>query len=193
MPEPTSVPVSQDYLVSRLSRHVDIANSHLLEIGCGSGRLAEIVAPKVRLYTGIDISAKAIRKAESLYGLHPNVYFRHGNAESLDTGEVRFDVVLYGLSFNMIGNKEKSLDEASRVLKPEGIVAVLEPREDAINWLDPLLRWNSPEFRPDLLERKLADIRLAADILCRQDILSIVEYNENHGISQNLWILRKKA
>lgn len=182
----------EDYLVPRLSRHVDLANSHLLEIGCGSGHLAEVLAPKVRLYTGIDIDPRALREARNLYGLLPNVYFRYANAEAIDAGNVLFDVVLYGLSFHMIRDRQKSLQESLQVLKPSGIVAVLDPREDATTWSDPLLRRDSPQFSPDILERKILDIRQASSFLEEQKLLDVVEYDENPAISKNLWILRKR-
>ena len=44
----------RDYLLNKFSRYVDIGNCDLLEIGCGNGRFATLLGPKVKSYTGIE-------------------------------------------------------------------------------------------------------------------------------------------
>lgn len=102
----------------------------VLDVGCGTGRLAlyvsKIVGPQGRV-TGIDPSPHRIRIAESkLKGrdFH-NVRFLIGEAEDLHAfTDNTFDDVYYSSVFHWLGDKRTALQEAYRVLKHGGNVGM---------------------------------------------------------------------
>jgi len=72
----------------------------------------------------------------------PNVAYHLGKAEALPFPENTFDLVTVGLAFHWF-DQEKFLDEANRVLKPGGLLAIynnyfiseMREREDFSHWV----------------------------------------------------------
>lgn len=56
-----------------------LAGLHVLELGCGVGRLAGVIAPKVRSYTGIDIAPAMIAEATQRQASLTNARFVLGD------------------------------------------------------------------------------------------------------------------
>ena len=95
-------------------------NKTVLEIGVGTGRLAERVAPLCKEFTGIDISEKTIERAkENLAGL-PNItlisddFYRHVFCE-------QFDIIYSSLTFMHFKDKQKAIEIVFSILKPGGV------------------------------------------------------------------------
>jgi arsenite methyltransferase len=98
------------------------AGEHVLDIGAGTGRLAEFVAglvgPQGRV-VGIDplesrIEIARLRQSKTLT-------FEAGRAEDLSRfGDSQFDAVYLNSVFHWIADKERTLEEIYRVLKPGG-------------------------------------------------------------------------
>lgn len=99
--------------------------AHVLDIGCGTGRLArwvsERLGPKGRV-VGIDPLAERISIARS----HGSaVRFEVGQAEGLGAFEdASFDVVCMSSVLHWVTDKAKALTEARRVLRPGGRLGV---------------------------------------------------------------------
>lgn len=66
----------------------------VLDIACGEGYGAAIVAPAASSVLGVDVSEAAIAHARSRYGLLPNLSFRVADATAFDPGHERFDLAL---------------------------------------------------------------------------------------------------
>ncbi len=58
---------------------VQLLQSDVLEVGCGVGRLAAVLAPRVKSYTGIDIAPGMVEEARYRYANLHNVRFLIGN------------------------------------------------------------------------------------------------------------------
>lgn len=93
----------------------------VLEIGVGTGRLATVVAPYVKKFTGIDISSKSIQKAKEHIKEKVNLisddFMFHDFSE-------KFDVIYSSLTFMHFNNKEKVLNKIKNILNDDGILVV---------------------------------------------------------------------
>jgi arsenite methyltransferase len=98
----------------------------VLDVGCGTGRLAVHVSKMVGALgyvIGIDPSPHRIRIAEAKLagGQTPNLSFRIGQGEDLsDYPDNTFDHLFYSSVIHWITDKPLALKEAYRVLKPGG-------------------------------------------------------------------------
>ncbi|MCB9898001.1 MAG: class I SAM-dependent methyltransferase [Planctomycetes bacterium] len=72
-----------------------LADAHVLEIGCGSGRLARQIAPQVKSYSGFDIAPGMVEAAEARLDDVPNarVVVGHGDAIPDALDDRAYDVV----------------------------------------------------------------------------------------------------
>lgn len=101
--------------------------THVLEIGCGDGRIGLSLAPYCKLVCGIDIDTTLIAAArekacELDYG---NTRFECMNAEQLDFDDEQFDRVVYAWSLHMVKNPLAAMQEAFRVLREDGLLVII--------------------------------------------------------------------
>ena len=104
-------------------------DARCLDLGCGPGRLALDLAPRVREAIGVDSStpmiAHATARANAL-GL-PNVRFLEALASALPFPDGDFDLVVASNLLFHLSDPATALREAARVLRPGGRLALLEP------------------------------------------------------------------
>lgn len=106
-------------------------DQRVLEIGCGTGNLTILIKrlhPDAEV-VGIDPDPKALARAWRKAGREAlSVQLDRGFAEQLPYPDASFDRVLSALMFHHLGpeEKEKSLDEARRVLRPGGSLHLLD-------------------------------------------------------------------
>jgi len=113
------------------------AGSRVLDVGCGTGRLARWIAERVGptgSVVGIDPLAEriAIARARGEADHHaPRIAFDVGQAEDLGAfPDESFDFVCMSAVFHWLPDKAKALDEVRRVLRPGGKLGVTTlPRE----------------------------------------------------------------
>jgi len=94
----------------------------ILDIGCGNGRLLELLEGKTIGYIGIDNSEELIEIAKRRY---PTKKFLIASTLNLPFPNDYFDKVFLIAVLHNIPSKElrfKTLQEARRVLKPEGLL-----------------------------------------------------------------------
>jgi ubiquinone/menaquinone biosynthesis C-methylase UbiE len=111
----------------------------VLDVGCGTGRLAIEVATMVGpsgFVTGIDPSPHRVKIAREKLSHHSNIEFKVGKGEDLGafSGDA-FDNLYYSSVFHWIADKENALAEAYRVLKPGGRIGITMPSPDGISRL----------------------------------------------------------
>lgn len=95
----------------------------VLEIGCGKGRITEMISGWAESYVAVDPDRAALDEAEVRV---PGVSFVQGDGEELQFPAESFDVVVFSLSLHHM-DAPLALDEAYRVLRPGGLCVVLEP------------------------------------------------------------------
>lgn len=97
------------------------ADSYVLEIGVGTGRIALPVAPHVQAYFGVDISRPMMLKLHAKRNGEP-VYVTQGDATRLPFPDASFDAAVAVHVFHLIPGWQDVLRELQRVLKPDGVL-----------------------------------------------------------------------
>jgi ubiquinone/menaquinone biosynthesis C-methylase UbiE len=104
--------------------------STVLEIGCGTGRVMQHLAPACRQLHGIDISEAMVTQGRERLAHLPNVSFEVGNGYDLGPFEDEsFDLVysLYAFQHMPKTTAYNYLVESARVLRPEGLLRFQVP------------------------------------------------------------------
>lgn len=100
----------------------------LLDIGTGTGRMAELFAPRARHVTGFDKSLDMLRVARArLQGLSAERFeLVQGDFSVLPFADRSFDTVLLHQVLHYAQAPEQVLAEAARVTRPGGRIAIVD-------------------------------------------------------------------
>lgn len=164
-------------------------NAELLDIGCGTGAVSRELArhPSAGRVVGIDPSPVFLATARKLAADYNNLSFVEGDGRSLPFDGERFDAVFFHTTLSHVPRSEDALEEAYRVLRPGGVLAVFEGNYTTTTLangdFDPLQacadaamaalvhdRW--------LIQRLPALVRDAGFTIIKQRSLGIVETSE---------------
>lgn len=110
--------------LGRMEDGLPTAPFRVLDIGCGTGALAEHVLnalPVCRL-TGVDISPEMLRQARRR--LSGEATFVIGDAEKLPFGDGLYDAVVMSDVFHHCPDPRRAAFEAWRVLKHDGVLVL---------------------------------------------------------------------
>lgn len=122
----------------RRRRVVGRARGEALEVGIGTGRNLEHYPPDVEL-TGIDVSMRMLRRARRRADrLGRSVRLSVADVHALPFDDASFDTVVATCVFCSVADPERGLAEVRRVVKPDGIVVLLEhvrPENSVLGWL----------------------------------------------------------
>ena len=104
----------------------DIKGKKVLDLACGQGQFSRLMRDKGAHVTGIDLGKELIAIAESYNvsvketGTHKAIYLQ-GSADDLYMlKDATFEVVVCILALQNIENLQKTIEEAKRVLTPNG-------------------------------------------------------------------------
>lgn len=109
--------------------HLALADgARIIEIGCGTGAVARVLArrPGAGAVLGIDPLAVFLEKARHLSADIDNLEFRRGEAQALGFDDACFDGVVFHTSLCHVPDARAALAEAHRVLRPGGRLAVFD-------------------------------------------------------------------
>jgi ArsR family transcriptional regulator len=96
------------------------------DLGCGTGQMAEALAPYVARVVAVDGSADMLQAARTRLQEQGNVDVREGALESLPIGDAELDAAIVSLVLHHQPEPARVLTEAARVLRPGGRVLVVE-------------------------------------------------------------------
>ncbi len=137
--------MNQWYEVSYIIEQYIEPGQAVLDLGCGNGRVADLVNEIKARYIGMDVSEKLINVARQL---RPKNDFRVGNMMQTDFPDESFDHVLMIASFHHIPSKEyrrRSLEEAKRLVRSRGFVLMT-------NWNLMQTKYASLRYRSKLMK-----------------------------------------
>jgi ubiquinone/menaquinone biosynthesis C-methylase UbiE len=105
-------------------QHADLA----LDVACGPGVFVLALARRVRFARGLDLTVELLRRARRLQLERnlSNVAFDRGDAEQLPYPDAVFDLVNCQCSLHHMSKPTAALKEMSRVMKPEGRLAIID-------------------------------------------------------------------
>ena len=96
------------------------------DLGCGTGRLSESLAPFVRRVVAVDESAPMLAAARRRLAGVENTELRRGDLEQLPIADGELDVAVLFLVLHYIVEPARALAEAARALKPGGRLLVVD-------------------------------------------------------------------
>lgn len=112
-------------------KHVSFDGKDVLEIGCGDGRLTFKYASMAKKVVAIDPIVEDVEDAKKSLpaALTSKLRFQVGRAEELPFPDESYDIAFFTWSLCCISipQMKKALQEAWRVLKPDGVLINLQP------------------------------------------------------------------
>lgn len=129
-------PVDENWweIVDLLVAEGDLRGRRVLDVGCGTGRLALALAERGAKVWGVDPSEEMLAQARAAAGRR--VGLKRGPAESLPFKDGWFDRIVLRLVVHLL-DRSRAFPEFLRVLVPGGrvIVATFSPRHFEWFWL----------------------------------------------------------
>jgi ArsR family transcriptional regulator len=107
----------------------DSVAGQMLDVASGDCAIAELVAPRARGITCLDISATVLAAGRRRLAHLPHVSFRRGDMHALPFRDESFDHVLMLACLGYADDPARAVAEAARVLKPGGNVVAATLRK----------------------------------------------------------------
>ncbi len=129
----------------------------LLDIGTGTGRLLEVLAPRIRLGLGIDASKQMLALARSRLS-RPDLAHcavRLADMYRLPLTDAGYDIALLHMVLHYAETPETVLAEAARILAPGGTLLVIDLAAHTRTDLTERLAHRWPGFSNDAMHRLL--------------------------------------
>lgn len=96
------------------------------DLGCGTGQVAELVAPFVQRVIGVDAAGAMLAQARARLHDLTNVDLRSGELDALPVADRELDVALLVLVLHYLPDPPAVLAEVRRVLRPGGQLLVTD-------------------------------------------------------------------
>jgi len=162
----------------------------VLDIACGEGYGANLLAERARSVVGVDIAPDAIAHAAARY-TSPNLQFRLGTCAEIPSADASFDLVVSFETIEHHDQHEEMMIEFGRVLRPGGLLLISSP--DKLHYAD-LPGHSNPfhvkelyaeEFEA-LLRRCFREVRIFGQRVCFGSY--VTPFHE--GSPQALWTMK---
>jgi SAM-dependent methyltransferase len=130
-----------------------------LDLGCGEGRFARALAVGGHRVTGADVSPDLVELARQA---DPDGTYAVADAEELPFPDAAFDLVVAFNVLSCVGNLERAVSEAARVLEPGGRLC--------LSVVHPLYTAGRAENRAWILEGRYLEERLHTEHVRRGEV-----------------------
>jgi ArsR family transcriptional regulator len=136
----------------------------LLDIGTGTGRILELLAPRVRQALGIDASKAMVALARSRLAradlAHCSV--RLADMYRLPLADAAYDIAVLQMVLHYAEDPAGAVAEAARVLRPDGRLIIIDLAEHDRTDLAEKLAHRWPGFSDDSMSALLSEAGLSA-------------------------------
>ena len=150
--------------VDNLVEGLDLRGKRVLDIGCGLGRPACILAAKYGAYVvGTDLESHLIDRSKQRaqeMGLAKRTEFMTVKPGPLDFADGSFDVIVSSGAFTQIESKLGMYQECLRVLKPGGVLSCYDWMKSEGEYSQDMLHWFEVEGLTYAMETKEEHQRL---------------------------------
>lgn len=139
---------SRRILWRQLARIVADVKGSVLDIGCGDGRLLEMIANqrwrKIEDIYGIDYSSEAIKQAQRRIS---GANLLQSDIHRLNFPDNYFSAIIASETLEHANDPSVVLQEGYRVLRPGGLFIITIPNGDKGYWKGHAHSWNEEQFR----------------------------------------------
>lgn len=173
----------EDTLLKRLAL---TGREDLLDVGTGTGRMLEILGPRVQQGWGVDLSSEMLSIARSALADQgvTNCAVRQGDMYQIPFGNDAFDLLTIHQVLHYSDEPARALEEAARVLRPHGVLALIDfaPHDEE-------------NLRENHQHRRLGFSDAEIETLCADHGLQIesIDHLAGNPLTVTLWIARKIA
>jgi len=100
----------------------------IADLGAGEGTLSQLLAQRAKKVIAVDSSEKMVEFGAGLARKHGarNLQYRKGDLEALPIHAASVDLALFSQSLHHAQHPQRAVEEAYRILKPGGRIAILD-------------------------------------------------------------------
>lgn len=177
LPASALLELDRDYAPGRTWQSLTLGAAALLrlgdvlDVGCGDGTVASVLAPRCRRLRCIDVDPRSVAAARSRLSTHAHVQAMVADAHDLPFPAASFDDVLLFHTLTYASDPARVLAQCARVLRPGGRVVILCLDRYESTELDATYGLRHPGFSPQQLTPMLRDAELTdihAEVACRE-------------------------
>jgi len=126
----------------------------VLDIACGEGYGANLLANHAQKVFGVDISEETIIEEKRKY-VRPNLEFIEGSTSKIPCEDASIDLVVSFETIEHHDQHEEMMEEIKRVLKPNGILIISSPDKQ---YYSVIPNYNNPFHVKELFETEFKSI-----------------------------------
>ena len=154
----------------------NISECKILEVGCGNGKMALLLAPFCIKYDAIDMNPKSITNAiENTPTIYKNLHFYNYTLKNNQLNDT-YDVIISCRTFHYGNNHEKKLLTMKKLLNTNGIIIIIDIIiTETSKWQDNTLNKTSSIFNQSIYDKKKQEINISRTFLLN-------EKNMDHSI-----------
>lgn len=143
-----SLGIDQRWRRRALARAGEVAGRDVVDVCCGTGDLAALFAERGARVVGVDFTPEMLEHAPPKVAGNDHAVFVHGDALRLPLPDDSVDVATVAFGIRNVADRGEGLAEMARVVRPGGVVIVLEFTTPPGRVFGPLYRFYFTQVLP---------------------------------------------